>query len=223
MSNPLIVALDVPSIEEATALAKTVGDAAGAFKVGMELFYAAGPEAVRSIDGDVFLDLKLHDIPNTVARATKALSPLAPAMLNVHALGGDAMIRAALDAKSDRTKLLAVTILTSLSDEHLAALRLPPAREAVPYLASVAVAAGCDGIVCSPADLPLVRGITPEGFLLVTPGVRPAGSESGDQARIATPRDAIANGATHIVVGRPINAARDPRAAAEAILRDLRA
>ena len=223
MTNPLIVALDVGSIDEAVTLAKTIGDAAGAYKIGLELFGAAGPEAVRAIDGPVFLDLKLHDIPTTVARAIAALVPLAPAMLNVHALGGAAMLRAAADATPSTTKLLAVTILTSLDDAALAELKLPPAREAVPHLARLAAECGCDGVVCSPADLALVRPVVPDGFLLVTPGVRPSGADAGDQARIATPKQAIAGGATHIVVGRPITAAPDPRAAAEAIANEVRA
>jgi len=220
--NPLIVALDVPTVEEASALAKTIGDAAGAFKVGLELYAAAGPEAVRGVDGPVFVDLKLHDIPATVSRAVAALASLAPHMLTVHALGGASMLRAAADAKPDKTLLLGVTILTSLDDAALAALGLPPVNESVARLAALAVENGCDGVVCSPADLEHVVGVVPPGALIVTPGVRPAGASNDDQARVATPARAVANGATHVVVGRPVTRAADPRAAAEAILAEMR-
>lgn len=219
--NPLIVALDVPSIEEAATLAKMIGDAAGAFKIGLELFSVTGPDAMRAVDGPVFLDLKLHDIPTTVARTIAALAPLRPAMLNVHALGGRSMLEAAAGVTPEGTKLLAVTILTSLDDAALAELRLPPAAEAVPHLALLAAEAGCSGVVCSPADLALVKPVVPDGFLLVTPGIRPAGADADDQARIATPLEAMAAGATHIVVGRPVTRAPDPRAAAQAIAREV--
>lgn len=218
--NPLIVALDVPSLDEATALARTIGDAAGGFKVGLELFSAEGPRAVSAIDAPVFLDLKLHDIPTTVGRALRALEPVAPWLVNVHALGGRAMLQAAADATPRTTKLLAVTILTHLSDDDLAELGLPAAREAVPHLAKLAAESGCDGVVCAPQDIERVRAVTPEGFLVVTPGVRPAGSARDEHARGATPRDAIAAGADHIVVGRPVTQASDPRAAARAIVEE---
>lgn len=220
--NPLIVALDVSSVDAASALAKTIGDAAGAFKVGLELFASAGPESVRAVDGPVFLDLKLHDIPATVSRTVAALRPLAPHMLTVHALGGAAMLRAAADAKPEGTLLLGVTILTSLDDDALAIVGLPPVKDAAPRLAALAVENGCDGIVCSPADLPLVVSVVPPGTTIVTPGVRPAGAANDDQARVATPAIAVANGATHIVVGRPITRATDPRRAAETILAETR-
>ena len=221
MRNPLIVALDVPSVEEAVAVAKKVGDAAGAFKVGLELFSAAGPDAVRSIDGPVFLDLKLHDIPTTVARAIASLAPLRPAMLNVHALGGRAMLEAAAGATPEGTALLAVTILTSLHDGALAEMHLPPSYEAVPILAELAAECGCDGVVCAPADLEAVRAAVPEGFLLVTPGIRPAGASIDDHERGRTPKEAMAAGATHLVVGRPITGASDPRAAAASVLAEI--
>lgn len=222
MTNPLIVALDVPGIEDAVRLAKTIGDAAGAFKVGIELFDAAGPDAVRAIEAPVFLDLKLHDIPTTVARTVRALAPLRPAMLNVHALGGRAMLEAAVDARPGGTRLLAVTILTSLDDASMKEIGMPPVHEAVTMLAHLAVEAGCDGVVCAPADLEAVAKIGPSGFLLVTPGIRPTGSTHDEHARGRTPREAMEAGATHIVVGRPVTGTRDPRAAAEAIAREIR-
>ena len=219
--NPLIVALDVPTLEEATALADRVGDAAGGVKVGMELFYSEGPLVVTAFDAPVFLDLKLHDIPTTVARAMQALDPIAPWMVNVHALGGRAMMQAAADAKPSSTKLLAVTILTHLSDEDLTELGLPPASEAVPALAKLASESGCDGVVCAPVDVERVRAVVPPDFLVVTPGVRPAGAGEDEHARALTPAAAIRAGATHLVVGRPITRSGDPRAAALAILEEL--
>lgn len=222
MKNPLIVALDAPTVEEAAAVSKQVGDAAGAFKVGLMLWAASGPDAVRSVDAPVFLDLKLHDIPHQVAGAVRALAAVAPAMLTVHTLGGRAMLEAAVEAVPEGTALLAVTILTSLHDHALAELGLPPASEAVPLLAQLAAECGCHGVVCSAADLVDVRQVVPADFLLVTPGVRMPGDAADDQARIATPHEAIASGATHIVVGRPITGAPDPRAAADAVLADIR-
>ena len=221
MSNPLIVALDTPSMEDALTLAKGVGDAAGAFKVGMELFYAAGPDAVRAIEAPVFLDLKLHDIPTTVARAVRALAPLAPAMVNVHALGGRAMMEAAAAEKPHGTALLAVTVLTSLSAADLAEMGMPAPAEAVRLLTHLAMASGCDGVVCAPADLAAVREISPAGFLRVTPGVRLRGESHDEHARAGTPKEAMRAGATHLVVGRPVTRDPDPRASAQRILEEL--
>ena len=220
--NPLIVALDVPSLDEATALTRTIGDAAGGFKVGLELFAAEGPRAVSAIEAPVFLDLKLHDIPTTVARALRALDVVAPWMVNVHALGGRAMLEAAVEAKPSPTKLLAVTILTHLAEDDLAELGLPKSSEAVPSLATLAAESGCDGVICAPADIALVRAVVPDGFLLVTPGVRPTGDAADEHARGSTPSEAIQAGADYIVVGRPVTRARDPRAAALAIEKGLR-
>jgi orotidine-5'-phosphate decarboxylase len=216
-ANPLVVALDRPSLEEAEALARRIGDAAGALKVGLELFAAAGPAAAAAFDRPVFLDLKLHDIPTTVARALRALRP-APWAVSVHALGGRAMLEAAAEARPAGTRLLAVTILTHLADAELAELGLPPAAEAVPRLAALAASAGCDGVVCAPADLEAVRGVTPEGFLRVTPGIRPPEAAADEHARAGAPAEALAHGATHLVVGRPVTRAADPRAAAFALL-----
>jgi orotidine-5'-phosphate decarboxylase len=219
--NRLIVALDVPSLDEASGLAKKIGNAAGAFKVGLELFAAEGPRAVSAIEAPVFLDLKLHDIPTTVARALRALDVIAPWMVNVHALGGRSMLEAAVEAKPPATKLVAVTILTHLGDDDLAELGLPKASEAVPSLATLAAESGCDGVVCAPADVALVRSAVPDGFLIVTPGIRPEGDATDEHARGATPRAAVDAGADYIVVGRPVTRAPDPRAAALAITKEL--
>jgi orotidine-5'-phosphate decarboxylase len=219
--NPIIVALDVPVLEDAVGLAATIGDAAGAFKVGLELFSSQGPEAVRALgDRRVFLDLKLHDIPTTVANAVRALMPLHAELLSVHALGGRAMLEVANDAKREE-KILAVTILTSLDDAACKEIGLPPTDEAVPTLAELAFAAGCDGVICAPTDVHAVRAICPKPFLIVTPGIRPAGSDPNEQARLSTPRAAIDAGADRLVIGRPITRADDPAAAARAILAEL--
>ena len=219
--NPIIVALDVPTLDEARALVARIGDAAGMFKVGLEQYMAHGPDAVRAVESHpVFLDVKLHDIPNTVARAIRALAPLNVAMLNVHALGGRAMLEAATTAKHDE-KVLAVTILTSLDDAALKELGLPPAADAVVNLALLAQDAGCDGVVCAPTDVEAIRATCGDEFLIVTPGVRPAGHDKADQARVMTPREAIIAGADHLVIGRPITRAPDPRAATEAILQEI--
>lgn len=219
--NPIIIALDVPTVKEAAALAETIGDAAGAFKVGLELYSAEGPGAISAAGGrPVFLDLKLHDIPTTVARAVRALASRGVDLLTVHALGGRAMLEAANEAKSGE-KILAVTILTHLDDAALSEVGLPPADVAVPLLAKLAADAGCDGVVCAPTDLVAVREACPSPFLIVTPGVRPAGSDRDEQVRALTPRAAVEAGADRIVVGRPVTRARDPRAAALAILEDL--
>jgi orotidine-5'-phosphate decarboxylase len=219
--NPLIVAIDVPTLDEATALVRQIGGLAGGFKVGLELFLAEGPRALSAIEARVFLDLKLHDIPTTVARALRALEPVAPWMVNVHALGGRAMLEAAVAATPAATMLLAVTLLTHLADDDLAELGLPPARDAVPALAKLAAETGCDGVVCAPTDVERVRAVVSPEFLIVTPGVRPAGADADEHARGLTPAEALAAGATHLVVGRPITRAPDPRAAAQEILKDI--
>lgn len=222
MSNPIIVALDVPTLDEAAQLSATLGDAIGAIKIGLELFSAHGPDAVRAFtDREVFLDLKLHDIPTTVARAVASLRPLAPSLLTLHATGGRAMLEAA-NAEKATTRTLAVTILTSLSDDALAEIGLPKTADAVPMLAALARDAGCDGVICAPTDVAAVRAICPTPFLIVTPGVRPPGAGADDQARTLTPREAIDAGADRLVIGRPITRAPDPRAAAAAILETLR-
>jgi orotidine-5'-phosphate decarboxylase len=219
---PVAVALDAPDLATATRWAAQVGPHVSAVKVGLELFTAVGPDGVHEIrkaSGDcrLFLDLKLHDIPNTVAGAARSVAALGPDLLTVHALGGPAMIAAAADAVPD-TDVTAVTILTSMSADDLTAVGVTgTAREAVLRLATMAVAAGARALVCSPREVADVRAAVPAGIRLVTPGVRPAGAAMGDQVRVATPQQAIADGADLLVVGRPITGAPDPAAAAAEI------
>ena len=220
--SPLIVALDTADRERLHALASAVAPYAGLLKVGLQAFTALGPAAVAAAARlrPVFVDLKLHDIPNTVAGAAAAAADAGARMLTVHAAGGPAMIAAAAKAAPDVT-ILAVTVLTSLDDDDLAAVGQPPASDQVPRLAALAVSAGAGGIVCSPAEVAAVRAAVGPTAQIVVPGIRPAGSASDDQARIATPAAAMAAGATAIVVGRPITAADDPAAACAAILQEL--
>lgn len=224
----LIVALDTPDLAHAEAMAGLVAPAAGLVKLGLELFCAAGPAALARLAGHrpVFLDLKLHDIPNTVAGAVRSLAPLGAAMLTLHAGGGPAMIaaarRAAELAGPARPILLAVTVLTSMDPGQLGAVGVAggPAQQVL-RLARMAMDAGADGLVCSPREVSLIRDALGEGPLLVVPGIRPAGSPADDQARIATPEDAVVAGADWIVVGRPITEAADPASAARAITASL--
>jgi orotidine-5'-phosphate decarboxylase len=224
--TPIAVALDTTDLETAVAWAAAAGPHVSTVKVGLELFLRHGPDAVlkcREASGgrDVFLDLKLHDIPNTVAGAARSVAGVQPDLLTVHALGGPAMIAAACAALPD-TQITAVTILTSMREEDLASVGLKgPARSAVLRLAAMAVEAGAEALVCSPHEVADVRRLVPSGIRLVTPGVRPAGSAVGDQARVATPRDAIRDGADLLVVGRPITAADDRAAAAAAIVAEI--
>jgi orotidine-5'-phosphate decarboxylase len=225
----VIVALDYANPLPALALAGRLDPATCALKVGKELFVAGGPEPVRWLVAQgfrVFLDLKFHDIPNTVAQACAAATRLGVWMLNVHAAGGTAMLAAARDAvqitamNADRTPplLIAVTVLTSLSATDLRAIGLEgdPAAASL-RLARLAQAAGLDGVVCSAQEAAALRAKCGPGFRLVTPGIRPAGSAKDDQARIVTPAQAIANGADYLVVGRPVTQAADPVAALAAI------
>jgi orotidine-5'-phosphate decarboxylase len=221
--NPLVVALDVSDLPRAESLARAVGPAAGMVKVGLELFTAHGPASVvrmRSI-APVFLDLKLHDIPTTVERAACNAARLGVAMLTVHAMGGEAMMSAAVRGASQGAeegghaapRVAAVTVLSSLSGESLAS----PAS-----LAFEARAAGATGAVVSGEDIAVVREVTGEEFCLVVPGIRPAGSNGHDQVRILTPEEAIDAGADYLVIGRPITEANDPAAAARTILAMIR-
>ena len=222
-ADPLVAALDVSSLEEAERLAALLAPHVGMLKVGLELVWAAGPGAVRRIaaHGPVFVDCKLHDIPNTVERAAANVARLGVAMLNVHALGGEAMMRAALrgtqrgagEAGADAPSVVAVTVLSSQAGEGLAS----PAS-----LAFEAKAAGLDGVVVSGEDVEDVRAACGEEFCLVVPGIRPAGSNGHDQMRILTPAEAIDKGADYLVVGRPLTEAPDPVGVARAILRDIR-
>ncbi len=224
MKPDLIVALDVSSATEAAAVVRRIGDAASFYKVGLELFIADGPDTLAMLADNgkrVFLDLKLHDIPRTVARAVASASRFGAELLTLHAAGGKAMIQAAVAAaaESDREmRLLAVTVLTSLDDVDLADIGvLRSATEQVDALGRLAVEAGAQGLVCSPQEVGRLRtslGVTP---YLVTPGVRPAGGDLGDQKRVATPAQATRDGASALVIGRPVLEAADPRAAALAI------
>ena len=231
MARPcgLCVALDAPDLATAESWARAVAPQAGLLKVGLELFSAEGGQAVRRIaqHGKVFLDLKLHDIPNTVAGAVRSLAPLRPAWLTIHAAGGAAMIAAAREAAetsggADRMKILAVTVLTSIDAATLSDTGVSggPVQQVL-RLARLAVAAGADGLVCSPREVAPLRAALGEGPALVVPGVRPAGSAADDQARTATPEEMAAAGADFVVVGRPITKAADPAAAAAAIVRAL--
>lgn len=229
----LILALDVDSLEEAESWVRLLHDRVGAFKVGKQLFTRCGPEVVRMIratGGEVFLDLKYHDIPNTVAMAAVEACRLGVRMFNLHALGGREMMertvqevdRVCPPGTPSRPLLLAVTILTSSTEETLREVGIDrPVTEMVPRLASLARKAGLDGVVASPREVPLIRDACGEDFLIVTPGVRPASAALDDQKRVTTPGDAIASGADFLVIGRPITAAEKPAAAAEAILEEM--
>jgi orotidine-5'-phosphate decarboxylase len=226
----LVVALDVPTAREASQLANKLKGRVGMLKVGLELFCAEGPGFIRELQEQVpvFLDLKLHDIPTTVRRAMEALMPLNPRFINVHAQGGAAMMEAAAEvvtahrARGGWTELLAVTVLTSLDREEFARLGLTsdPSDMAL-HLSKLAQSCGCDGVICSAKEAAAVRDACGEGFHRVTPGIRPSGDAVGDQARVVTPKQAIQNGSTWLVVGRPITRAQDPAAAAEAILNEM--
>ena len=228
-ANPICVALDMPDVAKAVALARAVKPHVGMIKIGMEFFYAngvAGYEAVAREGVPIFLDLKLHDIPNTVAQGLTSLLKMAPApaITNVHCSGGFEMMKAAKDAVGDRVKLIGVTILTSLSNENIWAAGFDP-RETDGHalnLAQLALNAGLDGVVCSPLDLSLIRASLPRSFLTVVPGIRPADASAHDQKRIATPRAAVDAGADILVIGRAITAAADPAAAAVAIFESLK-
>ncbi|HKP33805.1 MAG TPA: orotidine-5'-phosphate decarboxylase [Sphingomicrobium sp.] len=214
--NPIFVAIDTPDLARATDIATAVRGHAGGVKLGLEFFSAQGPDGVRRIAGlglPIFLDVKLHDIPNTVAKAVEALAPLDPAILTVHAAGGHEMLLAAKRASPPTTKVVAVTLLTSLDAADLNDLGIErsPADQ-VARLAWVARDAGVDGIVCSGAEVAVARTAWPNGFFVV-PGIRPAGADVGDQKRTVTPARALDDGASVLVIGRPITDAPDPRRA----------
>jgi orotidine-5'-phosphate decarboxylase len=218
---PVAVALDAPDLETAVVWAEQVGPHVSTMKVGLELFLRYGHDAVRRVrDASgcaLFLDLKLHDIPNTVAGAARAVADLEPDLLTVHASGGSAMVRAAVTALPE-TRVTGVTVLTSLAPSDLDELGLAgPPEQAVVRLARLSVAAGARALVCSPQEVAAVRAAVGPGVTLVTPGVRPAGSDAGDQARVATPEQALRDGADLLVVGRPITGAVDPARAAAAL------
>jgi orotidine-5'-phosphate decarboxylase len=227
-SNPVFVALDTTDLDQARRLATSVRGSVGGLKLGLEFFNAHGPAGVRPFVESglpVFLDLKYHDIPNTVAGAVRAAARLGVSILNVHAQGGAAMMRAALDAAksiSPSTQLIAVTMLTSLSDEDLPSLGLqPPVADQVLRLAALTQECGLDGVVCSAHEIVRLRKALGPDFLLVVPGIRPAGSEIGDQRRVMGPAEARDAGANILVVGRPITGAPDPALAARDIAQSL--
>lgn len=225
MSDPrVIVALDFPDANRALALAARLEPSACRLKVGKELFTAAGPGVIEKLRGagfGIFLDLKYHDIPNTVAGACAAAADLGVWMINVHALGGRAMMAAAsgaLAGRSSRPKLVAVTLLTSMGEPDMRDIGIAGSpQDTVGRLAQLAQSCGLDGVVCSAQEARALRQQCGQNFLLVTPGIRPAGSGANDQRRVATPREALADGADYLVIGRPITHAPDPMAA----LRDI--
>ena len=231
----LCLALDVPSMAEVGAIVRELSGMVGMFKVGLELFTSAGPEVIRlirSLGGRVFVDLKFHDIPNTVARATRSIVRMDVAMLNVHASGGTDMMKAAAEASRDEAtkeglalpSVVAVTVLTSISESTLRdEIGIStPVNEQVVALARLAQLSGLDGVVASPKETALIRHACGRPFLIVTPGIRPIGSDPGDQRRFTTPAEAILFGADYIVVGRPILAAQDRTRACEKILTEVR-
>ena len=233
MSEKLIVALDVPDLKQAEAIVKKVSPLVKTFKVGKELFTSAGPEAVRMVHAHkcrVFLDLKFHDIPNTVASACEAAAKLGVFMMNVHALGGKTMMvnavqavhQAASSKKTPAPKMLGVTVLTSLKDADLKEVGISKkVGQEVSLLAELAQNSGLDGVVASAHEIALIRRHVGKNFLIVTPGVRPVWAAHGDQKRVMTPAEAVSAGADYIVVGRPITQHPQPLVAAEKILKEI--
>lgn len=226
-TSPIIVALDTTDPARARAWAEATAPHVGMFKLGLEFFLANGAAGYRAIAGrPIFLDVKLHDIPNTVAGGIRAVLPLAPRMVTIHASGGAGMIAAARDAAetagANRPLILAVTVLTSLDDATLRTLGVnDPVSAQVTRLARLAIDAGADGLVCSPLEIATLRATLGLDIPLVVPGIRPAGADAGDQARTMTPAEAIAAGANWLVIGRPITGSADPAAAAAAITASL--
>ena len=225
----LILALDLPDAQKAEHMVETLGDSITFYKVGLQLFVAAGPAFVEGLlkrGKKVFLDLKYYDIPNTVAGAVKSAAALGVSMLTVHAVGGPKMLKAASEAVATCQNppiLLGVTVLTSISDETMGSIGIfRSVSDQVMHLAKLASESGCGGFVASPAEAKPLRKLFGPRVAIVVPGIRPAGADAGDQARIATPAEAIRNGASHIVVGRPITNAPHPAAAAKAILDEIR-
>lgn len=226
--DQLIVALDVSSAAQAQKMVSSLGDSVSFYKVGMQLYTAEGPPLVRDLVGSgrrVFLDLKYHDIPNTVGAAVGEAGKLGVNLLTVHGAGGSKMLRAAVEAARESNpamKVVAVTVLTSMDVNDLHEVGVPgELEEQVVQVASLAIKAGCHGVVSSARELKALRGRLGSNFLVVTPGVRPAGAAMGDQARVVTPREAIVAGSTHIVIGRPITGSSNPSQEAEKIIREI--
>jgi orotidine-5'-phosphate decarboxylase len=225
-ADKIIVALDVPSKSDALQLVEQLRPEISFFKIGLQLYTAEGPEIVRAVlgyDGKVFLDLKLYDIPNTVAHAIESASKLGIQMLTIHLSGGTEMIRAAVAAKKTGISILGVTVLTSATQQTLDQLAIGEQLDRhVIRLANLGAAAGIDGLVASPFEVKFLRTELGDKLKLISPGVRPAWSEQGDQKRTMTPREAIDAGADYLVIGRPITARKNPREALEKILRELK-
>ena len=224
VGSPIIAALDVDDLSRLRDLAAALAPYVSHVKVGLQAFTALGPAAFEAAGAHapVFADLKLHDIPNTVAGAARAAAAHGVALLTVHASGGARMVAAAVDA-APRVRVLGVTVLTSLDDSSLAEVGQPAVAAQAPRLARLAVRAGAGGIVCAPGDVATVREAVGAGPLIVVPGIRPAGADRGDQARVATPASAMAAGADYLVIGRPLTDAADPGAAAAALLAEITA
>ena len=234
-SERIFVALDLTDVAEARALARRLSGQVGGFKLGLEFFAANGPDAVRAIvemGVNVFLDLKFHDIPNTVAGAVRAASATGASILNVHASGGGAMMRAAANAAAEGADLhnvakpivAAVTVLTSMDEDDLVAVgQKTPPRDQVIRLARLTKDSGLDGVVCSPEESAEVRAACGDNFIRIVPGIRPSWSATNDQKRFTTPKQALADGATHLVIGRPITQADDPVEAVFRIVGELEA
>lgn len=229
-ASRIFCAVDTIDLDAARSLAGRLAGEVGGIKLGLEFFVAHGPAGVRAVLGDseapFFLDLKLHDIPNTVAGGVRAALALKPAFMTIHSSGGPAMIRAAADAAAgggkDRPKILAVTVLTSLDDSDLATVgQSTPVADQVRRLALMAQQAGADGIVCSPAEVAMLRAACGPDFILMVPGIRPAWAAANDQKRMMTPAQALAAGADHLVIGRPITGEPDPVAAARRIAAEI--
>lgn len=232
MTNPVFVAVDTIDLAEAKMRARQLAGVVGGVKLGLEFFVAHGPEGIRAVMREcsalpLFLDLKLHDIPNTVAGGVRAAATLKPRYLTIHASGGPAMLRAAANEAAkfgaSRPRLLGVTVLTSMAEDDLAAVGFAKRAmsEQVEAMAKLAKANGLDGVICSPHEVATLRRAMGPDFVLMVPGVRPAGSDAGDQKRVMTPSDAMKAGATHLVIGRPIYQAADPVAAAKKIAAEL--
>lgn len=228
LHEKIFAALDTTDLAAALVLGASLKGSVGGLKVGLEFFSSNGPAGVKAINGcglPIFLDLKLHDIPNTVARAVTALAPLSPAMITVHTSGGAAMMKAAAAAAADTSEkllVLGVTIMTSLNDDDLDAVGFAAgAADQVRRLAGLALECGLGGVVCSPFEVAALRREFGDALKLVTPGIRPEGAAKGDQKRVMTPREAIDLGADYLVIGRPITAASDPAEAARAIAQSL--
>jgi len=226
--NPVFVALDTPDLFRALEIAKAVRPHVGGLKVGLEFITALGPDAVRAVVATgvpVFADVKFHDIPNTVAGASKALATLGASIFNIHTAGGEEMMRAATDAArgvDPNIKVIGVTVLTSMDDSVLTAVgQKTPAADQVARLAVLAKKSGLDGVVCSAHEVTMIRAHCGRDFMTVVPGIRPSGTDLADQRRVMTPADAMRAGANILVIGRPITGAADPAVAAQAVASEI--